>query len=109
MQKSIIVYKFIRQIQKLPALQMRHFVTTLFLLISFLTKGQIKTGRYLVINDSSIAVYLDLADSSKFSYYDCRSSSHWFWGMTYGHWTIRNDTLILQYERLKERKTRDTT
>jgi hypothetical protein len=88
---------------------MRHFLTILLATFSLSAKCQIKTGNYSVLNDSSTAVYLELSDSSKFSYYDCRLSSTYSWGMAYGHWTVNNDTLILQHEHLQKSAKDDTT
>lgn len=77
--------------------------------ISFFAKSQIKKGYYLVRSDSSkIAVYLELDSNYKFAYFDCRSSSTWFWSMTYGNWSIKADTLILTYEHLQIRDKNDT-
>lgn len=90
---------------------MRHqtFIT-LFSIISFFAKSQIKTGNYLVRSDSSkIAVYLEIDSNYKFAYFDCRSSSTWLWGMTYGNWSVKNDTLILTYEHPQIRDKNDIT
>ncbi|HEY4873958.1 MAG TPA: hypothetical protein VIH86_00160 [Puia sp.] len=88
---------------------MRYFTSILFLFLCFAGASQVKTGTYLIRNDSSAAVSLTLTADFKFTYYDVRSGGvHYLYVEHCGKWSLNNDTLILNHKYLEKKEHPDT-
>ena len=87
---------------------MRYFISISLLFLCFIGESQIKTGTYLIRNDTSAAVSLKLTDDFIFDYHDARANWHYLYIRACGKWSFINDTLILEHKYLEKKEHPDT-
>ena len=87
---------------------MRHFIAILTIITASSAFGQIQTGTYRQ-GDSLWHADMKIYANHKFSFYDTRQSSCWFWSKYEGKWTLEKDTLTCSWKSLFQEKAVEET